>query len=597
MSISYVSVGWNPQKKWYDLTLTAGILSFLAIFIGAAMALHPNMTIETALIRGFGSGALVLLHIILATGPLCRINARFLPVLYNRRHMGVAMFFMGLAHAALAIIQFHAFSDMNPILSIFSNPSGSGDLLSIPFQPLGFLALSILFAMAATSHDFWLANLSAPVWKTLHMLVYLAYALLLGHVVLGLMQAETSRVIAAMTGLGCVVISSLHIVAGLRERKADRDMSGGRDWVEACGVEDIPEKRARIVSLSGERVAIFKYDGKISAVSNVCKHQNGPLGEGKVVDGCITCPWHGYQYNPNDGASPPPFTEKVPTFNIQLRSDRIWIDPKPNPPGTLVEPLLVATGDENPEDSFYVGYMPKGPTSIMKQTRLFVFASLGVAMGVALLFAVSMSPFPGSVFEFGVERQVQGYLRLNPHPHLLVERPAENEAWSAYYLVNPGKFGADKAVAPFADRWVSLKGTLIYRDDQTMVELAPGSIAELDQQPAAPELTQTQRETKKLVGEIVDSKCFFGVMNPGDLRVHKACAIRCIEGGIPPFLAIRLDDGNVHYYLLTGPKGRSINQDVLPFVAEPVEIEGTVYSQGSLTIMETEPEKIKRVDQ
>ena len=55
----------------------------------------------------------------------------------------------------------------------------------------GVLALLILFVMAATSHDFWLHNLSAPVWKRIHMLVYLAYALLVAHVVLGALQSDT----------------------------------------------------------------------------------------------------------------------------------------------------------------------------------------------------------------------------------------------------------------------------------------------------------------------------------------------------------------------------------------------------------------------
>jgi nitrite reductase/ring-hydroxylating ferredoxin subunit len=97
------------------------------------------------------------------------------------------------------------------------------------------------------------------------------------------------------------------------------------------------------VSLSGERVAIFRYDGKISAVSNVCQHQNGPLGEGRIIDGCITCPWHGYQYRPQDGASPPPFTEKVPTFRTKVVEGRVWVHPQANPPGTHVEPARVST--------------------------------------------------------------------------------------------------------------------------------------------------------------------------------------------------------------------------------------------------------------
>jgi nitrite reductase/ring-hydroxylating ferredoxin subunit len=147
----------------------------------------------------------------------------------------------------------------------------------------------------------------------------------------------------------------LHLTAARREVAADRETdrgSGGHEahssqstategYVDACAVADIPENRARIVCLSGERVAIFKYDGKISVVSNVCQHQNGPLGEGKIVFGCITCPWHGYQYQPETGASPPPFAEKVPTFNVRVKNGRVFVDPKPNPAGTRAEPALL----------------------------------------------------------------------------------------------------------------------------------------------------------------------------------------------------------------------------------------------------------------
>src|SRR5208283_1496495 len=143
--------------------------------------------------------------------------------------------------------------------------------------------------------------------------------------------------------LGLVVVLGLHVAAAVKEAHADRTPDLPRreqGFVDVCAVDDIPENRARIVCLSGERVAIFKYDGKISAVSNVCQHQNGPLGEGKIVDGCITCPWHGYQYLPETGASPPPFVEKVPTFNVRVINNRVWIHPKPNPAGTKTEPVL-----------------------------------------------------------------------------------------------------------------------------------------------------------------------------------------------------------------------------------------------------------------
>ena len=102
----------------------------------------------------------------------------------------------------------------------------------------------------------------------------------------------------------------------------------------------IPEGRARIVC-AGERIAIFRYDGKISAVSNVCRHQNGPLGEGRVIDGCITCPWHGYQYLPGNGRSPAPFTEKVATFDVLVVGGRVYVNPKAHAPGTPVAPAHV----------------------------------------------------------------------------------------------------------------------------------------------------------------------------------------------------------------------------------------------------------------
>jgi nitrite reductase/ring-hydroxylating ferredoxin subunit len=75
----------------------------------------------------------------------------------------------------------------------------------------------------------------------------------------------------------------------------------------------------------------------------VCQHQNGPLGEGKIISGCITCPWHGYQYLPETGASPPPFAEQVPTFKVRVKNGRVLVHPKPNPAGAKTEPALIET--------------------------------------------------------------------------------------------------------------------------------------------------------------------------------------------------------------------------------------------------------------
>jgi sulfoxide reductase heme-binding subunit YedZ len=343
MSLQYQAVGWNRQKKIYDTVVAAGAVLYLATFIGLGALLYPDATAETLVIRGFGTLALFLLHVILCIGPLCRLNRSFLPLLYNRRHLGVTMFLAALVHGAFSVVQFHARGNVSPLVSLFISNTRYGSLAAFPFQTLGFGALLILFIMAATSHDFWLHNLSAPVWKRIHMTVYAAYALIVGHVALGALQSGANAALAIMLGTGTVLLAVLHLVAGVKENRIDRAEPRGADdgFVEACAIDSIPEKRAKVVSLGNERIAIFRYDGKISAISNVCRHQNGPLGEGRIIDGCVTCPWHGYQYLPESGASPAPFTDKVATFRIRLIGEKVLVHPCPQPPGTRLDPVLI----------------------------------------------------------------------------------------------------------------------------------------------------------------------------------------------------------------------------------------------------------------
>ena len=344
MSQSYEAVQWTRQKKIYDRLLLAGVGLYLGLFVGVGFAAHPDATIEALLIRGLGTAALLLLHIILSIGPLARLDPRFLPLLYNRRHLGVTMFVLALAHGAFSIVQFHALGNVNPLVSVLTSNSRIDSLSQFPFQPLGLAALVILFLMAATSHDFWLANLSAPVWKSLHMLVYVAYALIVLHVALGVLQAETNPLLSGLLGAGIVWVLGLHVVAGAKGAALDRETGAtpsADGFIDVCAVDDIRDGRGKVVTLGGERVAVFRYDGKVSAMSNVCQHQNGPLGEGKIVDGLVVCPWHGYQYKPDCGTSPAPFTEKVPAFRVKLDGRRVLVDPRPNPPGTPAEPAIV----------------------------------------------------------------------------------------------------------------------------------------------------------------------------------------------------------------------------------------------------------------
>lgn len=373
MSVSYRAVQWNRHKRVYDACVAGGVALYLGAFYGAGRAMFPGATDETLIIRALGTCAFLMLHVVLAIGPLHRLSPRFAPLLYNRRHLGVCLFLVALAHALFSLLQWHGFGDENALVSLLTANTRITSLAQFPFEWLGLAALMILFLMAATSHDFWLANLSARTWKNLHSFVYLAYALLVMHVALGFLQSERSWVYPALLGAGAASLIALHVGAGMRERRTDRAPAGatgssapapvasapGSDepagaalpgFIDVCAVADIAPDRARVVCLAGagadaapERIAIFRHGeggAKLSAISNLCAHQQGPLGEGKVIDGCVTCPWHGYQYLAHNGQSPPPFTERVPTYNVRVVAGRVLVHPAPNAPGTPVEPAI-----------------------------------------------------------------------------------------------------------------------------------------------------------------------------------------------------------------------------------------------------------------
>ncbi len=341
MSVKYVQVKWNRNKRIYDGILAAGIAAYLAIFFLVGKLTYPGdsgISDEILLIRALGTCAFFLLHIVLCIGPLARLDRRFLPLLYNRRHLGVATFLVGLAHGLLVTGYYHGFGRLNPLVSLLGTNTQYSSLTAFPFEMLGLLALIILFLLAATSHDFWQKNLSPSVWKGLHMLVYPAYGLLVMHVALGALRSKEGAVYAVLVAVGLALVAGLQLATGLRERFRDK-LAPNENWIDVGCVDEIANNRAKVVCLAGrERIAVFRYDGKISAVTNVCAHQRGPLGEGKIIDGCITCPWHGWEYRPQTGQSPPPFNERIATYRVRVENRHILVDLKPLPPGTPVEP-------------------------------------------------------------------------------------------------------------------------------------------------------------------------------------------------------------------------------------------------------------------
>ena len=259
-------------------------------------------------------------------------------------------------------------------------------------------------------------------------------------------------------------------------------------------------------------------------------------------------------------------------------------------------------------DEFYVGYLPRAPLALGAWVRHRLAALLLVTTGLAALVIAVQGPFANSVFEFGNPRRFAGWVSTTPSPGLLVPHP-DGRGVSRYLLVGTGKRGADASLAGFEGKQVQLEGTLVYRDDQTMIELTSAPIQELaagldptflpagEDGPHPPQSWMRWEElgTRTLGGEIVDSKCFFGVMKPGSGKTHRACAARCISGGIPPVLAMREDDGGLSYVLLTAMDGTGIGHLILDHIAEPVEITGRLERQGELKVLRCDPSSIRRL--
>ena len=345
MSARYVPVGWNASKLVYDVVLLLGIVLYISIFLWVAPRFqHVTLPLDdyAARMAAFGTCAFFLLTLILCIGPAARLDRRFLPLLYNRRHFGVMTCAVALTHASAALDWYFSYSPVDPYVALLSGNTSFGRVHGFPFEVFGIFALAVLLLLAATSHDFWLSFLTPRVWKALHMGLYAGYLAVVLHVALGALQTVQNPLLAVVMTVCVVMVGGLHLAAGSRGVSATVPHDDA-PWLVAGPVAAIPEGQGIVVPVPGaEPVAIFRHEGRLSAVSNLCAHQNGPLGEGRVVDGCITCPWHGFQYRLADGCAPAPYVEKLPTFRLRVESGMVLLDPTPNPPGTFVQPLRVA---------------------------------------------------------------------------------------------------------------------------------------------------------------------------------------------------------------------------------------------------------------
>lgn len=240
-------------------------------------------------------------------------------------------------------------------------------------------------------------------------------------------------------------------------------------------------------------------------------------------------------------------------------------------------------------NEFYVGYLPSAPPGIRRRVRIVVSGIVLLATAGAALFAASQKKFADSHFEFGKPAEFSGTIGLQPFPTLAPSGPTTpGESHEApYLLIAPGKHGADAVLAGREGKSVRLRGTLIHSFEGRMIEVEPASITEVGESSANPSDWKDMGDAT-LNGEIVDTKCFLGVMNPGEGKVHRDCAARCMSGGIPPALVTSDIDGTHRIVLLTGENGKPLPKAAyLARVGQPVSIHGQVEQSNGLYYLRT----------
>jgi hypothetical protein len=252
------------------------------------------------------------------------------------------------------------------------------------------------------------------------------------------------------------------------------------------------------------------------------------------------------------------------------------------------------------EPDFYIGWQDQSPPSFKKTTRRFVLTLAVLVPILAVLLVLQQRGFSTAVFEYGKLTTLDGQLIRQPVPFLriLVKDSTTNAPrFERVLLIGLGKHGADSTLNQWEKKHGSLtgktlkiRGTLIYHEGHAALELTEEADALLavstpTTPKSAPNLATESLGEVTLQGEITDPKCFLGVMKPGNGRPHKSCAVRCISGGIPPLLWIRNGAGHEQGYLLVGPSGEHINQQIMKDIGRDVRIKGRLEQADNWLIL------------
>jgi len=194
--------------------------------------------------------------------------------------------------------------------------------------------------------------------------------------------------------------------------------------------------------------------------------------------------------------------------------------------------------------------------------------------------------------------ELQGLLVDKPLPHLIVPRPGntnDNAGFSRYLLSGTGKTAPKDSVLEHVGKWIKLNGIVVSRNHLSVV-------AAQSAKPISPPKNVTMNPYEgtslgeySLTGEILDSKCYPGIMKPGQSKTHRACAIRCISGGVPAVFRVQNNRNEIMYFLLTDSQGKAVNDRILDLVADPIQISGKIIKYDDMFVIQADPDTYEHV--
>jgi nitrite reductase/ring-hydroxylating ferredoxin subunit/multimeric flavodoxin WrbA len=98
-------------------------------------------------------------------------------------------------------------------------------------------------------------------------------------------------------------------------------------WIDVGAADDLARKPLQEVRLGQKPIALSFQDGRFGAISGVCNHVGGPLGEGKLEGEYVVCPWHYYKFQRTSGAGEPGYeVDCVPMYEVKVENGRVLLN-------------------------------------------------------------------------------------------------------------------------------------------------------------------------------------------------------------------------------------------------------------------------------